>query len=84
MSNLIKENPAGNMEVQGEVAVFTFSGSGHNTFATWKMNEIAETLENLDTNSIRAVIITAGEGRSFGVGGDFHEVNTLVVFQKVC
>jgi len=77
MNNLIKENTAGNMEVQGEVAVFTFSGSGHNTFATWKMNEIAETLENLDTSSIRAVIITAGEGRSFGVGGDFHEVNTF-------
>lgn len=68
---------AGNMEIQEGVAVFTFSGSGHNTFATWKMNEIAEILENLDTENIKAVIITAGEGRSFGVGGDFHEVNTF-------
>lgn len=68
---------AGNIDIQDGVAVFTFSGSGHNTFPTWKMNEIAEILENLDTARIRSVVITAGEGRSFGVGGDFKEVHTF-------
>ena len=41
------------------------------------MIETAEILENLDTSAIRAVVITAGEGRSFGVGGDFNEVSTF-------
>lgn len=68
---------AGHMDIVDSIATFTFDGSGHNTFPTWKMNETAEILESLDTQKIRAVIITAGEGRSFGVGGDFHEVSTF-------
>lgn len=68
---------AGHMDITDGIATFTFDGSGHNTFPTWKMNETAKILENLDPQEIQAVVITAGEGRSFGVGGDFHEVSTF-------
>ena len=65
------------MSVNDGIATFTFEGNGHNTFPTWKMVEVAEILENLNTQEVRAVILTAGENRSFGVGGDFKEVKTF-------
>lgn len=75
MNQTIKN--AGLMNVNDGIATFTFEGNGHNTFPTWKMVEVAEILENLNTQEVRAVILTAGENRSFGVGGDFKEVKTF-------
>jgi enoyl-CoA hydratase/carnithine racemase len=72
-----KNHEAGSMKFDGNIAIFTFNGSGHNTFPTWKMNETAEIFEKLDISEIKAVVITAGDGRSFGVGGDFNEVSTF-------
>ena len=41
------------------------------------MNQIASIFEGLNLQEVKSLVITAGEGRSFGVGGDFHEVNSF-------
>ena len=74
---LFMNSRAGELSLKNGLATFTFSGSGHNTFPTWKMNQIASIFEGLDLQEVKALLITAGEGRSFGVGGDFHEVNSF-------
>ncbi len=61
------------------VAVVTFAGdSTNNTFSTWKMNGLNRLFGELsEDKNIRAVVLTAGTSRSFGVGGDFNEVHTF-------
>jgi enoyl-CoA hydratase/carnithine racemase len=83
LSSTIEHHAAGFLENRDGVAVFSFAGSGHNTFPTWKMNAIADTFDSFDPQSAHAVVITAGEGRSFGVGGDFNEVSTFTGSDEV-
>jgi enoyl-CoA hydratase/carnithine racemase len=73
------EPKAAHVETQGDVAVVTFGGEhANNTFPTAKMNALARTFAELsEDDAVRAVVITAGPERSFGVGGDFNEVHTF-------
>jgi|GEM_PF-4108624 len=60
------------------IAVLEFDGDGHNTFPTGKMLNLAEQLNTLaEDSNVKALVLHAGDGRSFGVGGDFNEVSTF-------
>ncbi|MCZ4080501.1 enoyl-CoA hydratase/isomerase family protein [Rhodococcus sp. H36-A4] len=59
----------------GSLAIIEFDGEGHNTFSTDKMLGIAELVWQLgDAPEVEAIVLYGGDGRSFGVGGDFNEV----------
>jgi enoyl-CoA hydratase/carnithine racemase len=79
------EPTAAHVEMQGDVAIVTFGGEqANNTFPTAKMNALARTFAELSTDdAVRAVVITAGPERSFGVGGDFNEVHTFTGGEEV-
>ncbi|HEX3874256.1 MAG TPA: enoyl-CoA hydratase/isomerase family protein [Solirubrobacteraceae bacterium] len=59
------------------VAVLTFGGEHvNNTFSTAKMHGLGHAIDELGHDAgVGAVVLTAGARRSFGVGGDFHEVH---------
>lgn len=80
-----QEAPAAQVEMRGEVAVVTFGGEHeNNTFPMSKMHALARTFTELSTDdSVRAVVLTAGPQRSFGVGGDFNEVHTFTGGEEV-
>jgi enoyl-CoA hydratase/carnithine racemase len=65
------------VDMRGGIAVVTFGGDHvNNTFSTSKMQGLARLFENLGSDAeVRAMVLTAGAKRSFGVGGDFHEVH---------
>jgi enoyl-CoA hydratase/carnithine racemase len=59
----------------GSLAIVEFDGEGHNTFSTDKMVGIAELVWQIgDDPEVEALVLYGGDGRSFGVGGDFNEV----------
>lgn len=59
----------------GSLAIIEFDGEGHNTFSTDKMRGIAELIWEIgDAPEVEALVLYGGDGRSFGVGGDFNEV----------
>ncbi|MBN9743522.1 enoyl-CoA hydratase/isomerase family protein [Amycolatopsis sp. A1MSW2902] len=66
------------------VAVVEFGGSGRNTFPTEKMERLTVLVgEAAEDSRVRALVFGAGEGRSFGVGGDFNEVGTFTGGREV-
>lgn len=68
----------GNHSIVDGVAVLEFDGEGHNTFSTEKMENLTVQINNLAADAqVGALILYAGQGRSFGVGGDFNEVSTF-------
>ncbi|MFD3596728.1 enoyl-CoA hydratase/isomerase family protein [Nocardia sp. NPDC058640] len=65
----------GTAQRDGNLAIIEFDGEGHNTFSTEKMNNITDLVWELgDDQNVDAIVMYAGDGRSFGVGGDFNEV----------
>jgi carboxymethylproline synthase len=53
-------------------------GNRHNPFNEELEDELKEALSRANAdNSVKAVIVTGGDGRSFSVGGDFNEVSLL-------
>src|SRR5215213_3823004 len=79
------EPAAADIEVKGEVAIVTFGGEhANNTFPVAKMRALAQTFSELgQDDAVRAVVLTAGPQRSFGVGGDFKEVHTFTGGEEV-
>lgn len=80
-----EEAGAASVEIQGDVAVVTFGGEhANNTFPISKMQALARTFAGLsEDDAVRAVVLTAGPQRSFGVGGDFNEVHTFTGGEEV-
>lgn len=68
----------GHTHVEDGIAVLEFDGDGHNTFPTEKMENIAAQVSAVaEDPEVKALVLHAGDGRSFGVGGDFNEVSTF-------
>jgi enoyl-CoA hydratase/carnithine racemase len=61
----------------GGVALVEFSQAHEqNPFSRSRMRELAQLMFNLDSNDdVGCVVLYGGSGRSFGAGGDFHEVS---------
>ena len=69
------ETHGGTAVRNGPLAIIEFDGEGHNTFSTHKMRGITELVWQLgDTPDVEGLVLYGGDGRSFGVGGDFNEV----------
>lgn len=68
----------GHTYIEDGIAVLEFDGDGHNTFPTEKMENLTDQINALTEDpDVQALVLHAGDGRSFGVGGDFNEVNTF-------
>jgi enoyl-CoA hydratase/carnithine racemase len=65
------------VDMRDRVAVVTFGGDHvNNTFSTAKMQGLGRAVDGLGRQAaVGAIVLTAGSRRSFGVGGDFHEVH---------
>jgi enoyl-CoA hydratase/carnithine racemase len=65
------------VDMHDRVAVVTFGGEHpSNTFSTTKMQALGRVIDELgQQEAVGAIVLTAGRRRSFGVGGDFHEVH---------
>ncbi|MFF5897120.1 enoyl-CoA hydratase/isomerase family protein [Streptomyces argenteolus] len=61
----------------GAVALVEFSQAHEqNPFSRARMRELTQLVLDLDMNDeVRCVVLYGGAGRSFGAGGDFHEVS---------
>ncbi|MFF0072662.1 enoyl-CoA hydratase/isomerase family protein [Streptomyces sp. NPDC005494] len=61
----------------GAVALVEFSQAHEqNPFSRARMRELTQLVLDLDMNDeVRSVVLYGGAGRSFGAGGDFHEVS---------
>ncbi|WP_231904907.1 enoyl-CoA hydratase/isomerase family protein [Streptantibioticus cattleyicolor] len=59
------------------IALAEFSGAHEqNPFSRARMRELTALMRELDADEkVRCVVLYGGAGRSFGVGGDFHEVS---------
>ncbi|MER7670432.1 enoyl-CoA hydratase/isomerase family protein [Kitasatospora sp. NPDC096128] len=65
-------------EIQpGGIALVEFSQAHEqNPFSRARMRELAQLMLDLDRNDqVACIVLYGGEGRSFGAGGDFHEVS---------
>ncbi|BCJ61423.1 enoyl-CoA hydratase/isomerase family protein [Micromonospora endophytica] len=68
----------------GGVAVVEFSeGHRHNMWSMPRMRALTAMMRDLGDSEVRAVVLFSGVGRSFGVGGDFHETSTFRGDQEV-
>ncbi|SCG55544.1 enoyl-CoA hydratase/isomerase family protein [Micromonospora humi] len=66
------------IDVSAGVAVVEFSeGHRHNMWSMPRMRALTATMRELGDSDVRAVVLFSGAGRSFGVGGDFHETSTF-------
>jgi enoyl-CoA hydratase/carnithine racemase len=68
------------VKIADRAAVVEFSrGHYQNHFSQERMRELVRILRALDLDDdVGSIVLTGGEGRSFGVGGDFHEVSKFV------
>lgn len=67
-----------NYEAQGAVAVLTINRpKALNALNSTVLDEISETLDAVDLNTVRALIITGAGEKSFVAGADIGEMSTL-------
>lgn len=61
----------------GRIALVEFSAAHEqNPFSRARMRELRQTVLDLDGDeNVGAIVLYGGENRSFGAGGDFHEVS---------
>jgi enoyl-CoA hydratase/carnithine racemase len=67
------------------VAVVEFSeGHYNNPFPRRRMRELAATIASLDSDdSVRAMVLYGGAGRSFSAGGDFNETSSFTGGEEI-
>src|SRR5689334_17059859 len=78
MSDTIVETETMRAEIlPGGVGLVEFSAAHEqNPFSRARMRELRHMVGTLDTDDrVGAVVLYGGPGRSFGAGGDFHEVS---------
>ncbi len=73
------------VEISERIAVVEFSeGHRHNMWSIPRMRELTRLVAMFDEDEmVRAVVLFSGVGRSFGVGGDFHETSTFTGGEEI-
>ena len=67
-----------NYEVEGMVGIITINRpKALNALNSQVLTELDETLDNVDINAIRALILTGAGEKSFVAGADIGEMSTL-------
>jgi len=67
-----------NYEVEGMVGIITINRpKALNALNSQVLTELDETLDNVDTNTVRALILTGAGEKSFVAGADIGEMSTL-------
>ena len=72
-------SPTLTIKIADRAALVEFSRAHRqNPFSQARMRELEGILRVLDANDdVGCIVLTGGNGRSFGAGGDFHEVSTF-------
>ena len=73
------------VRVASRAALVEFSkGHRHNPFSQPRLRELEYLVKELDANeSVGCIVLTGGEGRSFGAGGDFNETSLFTGGEEV-